>query len=157
MQQSGSNCADGCLVNSSATRCSGSQNCCTRPSGITAKRGAAWRPPVRYQDGLPKQPALAPFGLDAEPTIAAPRRPPQTKWSSGRRQQDQSRDAGLAVERLLELAEICAGKREERLLTSRHRRRTQRYVPASTTRTAATVTMISRFFFIAQSPKTDLR
>jgi hypothetical protein len=85
-----------------------------------AKRGAAWRPPVRYQDGFPNNQHAHRSVLMPSQQLLHSGGPPQTKWSSGRHEQDQSRDACVGVERLLELAEICSGKREKRLLTIRH-------------------------------------
>jgi hypothetical protein len=51
-------------------------------------------------------------------------RPPLTSGSSRRQQQNQARNVGLDIERFLELAEICLGKRENRLLAAWCRSRT---------------------------------
>lgn len=91
--------------------------------GDSRQSTSAWRPPVRGKDRFPnhQNPNLG---------IGVPRQeffycggPPQTCWSSRRQEKEQARNICIGVKSCLELAEIHGRERDERLLSSRNRRR----------------------------------
>ena len=72
----------------------------------SSERAAAWRPPVRRKDRLPHH-------EHAHPSIRVPRQqllscgaPPQTGRSRWRKQQNQPRNTGFAVECFFEVLDI---------------------------------------------------
>jgi len=90
----------------------------------SSERAATRRPPVRWEDRLPHH-------EHAHLSVGVPRQkllncggPPQTGWSSRRQQQNQPRNVGFGIERLLELPEISFRECDNQLLAARRRART---------------------------------
>ena len=87
----------------------------------SCERAATRWPPVRREDRLPHDEHLhLSTGLPRQQLVSCGG-PPQTGWSSRRQQQDQPRNVGLGIERLLELPEISFRQRDYRRLATRRR------------------------------------
>lgn len=85
-----------------------------------AQCASAGRPPVGHQNWFPNdQHAPLPFRMLNEKLVGCGG-PPQTKRSSGGQQQNQAGHGRIRIKYILELSNICSGKRYEWLLVRRH-------------------------------------
>ena len=82
----------------------------------SSERAAARRPPVRCEDRFPHHKhAHLSLGLSRQQLLNCGG-PPQASRSSRRQQQDQARNAGIGIERFLELAETSFRECDNRRL-----------------------------------------